>query len=671
MPLNKRVHADDEIIALAHNVCTLAKELAARLDGHPATEPEIADSIAKRCDPPLDGRWAGCMPNGAYGLDLRLDREISARLSGEFFRAGPQGFEWLCSFGTCAAERVVHGASSWTIAFNNGEHMIGEGSLSIAWISTEEILVTMLLSRPPAGLPADTSLFIPMRREGTALRRLRLRTVAGSSEQEATDCLRTVNSEVAEILSGTGFEVTSDSRRLPAARMNAERGWGQAEILSATLLSEPVAGTASQDLTFELVIARKATRADLLSFVFEPGPALNRPVIVVHPSAGVDPHFPLQQVLRQFGNACGLLHRGHPRVARAHSYSPMNDPEKHPDGESSFWSKFTGEFDPDEVSYLRHTGLAALRRGIFGHEAPYWTVRQLQPPPPSFLRDGPPFRLELVLPAAGPLIELGQPLFLTVRLVNTASVVQTVDISLLDLKCDALVVKVLRSNWSRVQPEARSFRPIIRRQKLPILQELPPGGYTEANLQLGFGRDGPLFSEPGTYEISAHLDLPTDNGALRVEAKPLQLRARDPSTRAADRDALALLDDRVGLFLALGGLRAMPVVAERLAEIATERSARGEADGVAATIWRALAIDEGRAYPGLKALERENRIVAALDLLGRFDDTLLAFFDGITSADLMHLKRRQIKRMKHLRGNSPSAKSRNHRTSTKRTSGQR
>jgi hypothetical protein len=673
MPVDVPNSADEDMILLARDLRDLASRLVDALeDRSEQVRPKATTlSVAERRDPPLDGSWSGCMPNGAYTLRLRLDREVSARLSGELGRAGSGGFEWVCSFATNPEERVLQGASSWPIRFKTATDEVGEGRLGIAWISAEEILATVALTRPPAGFPFGTSLFFPMRREGAALRRVLLHTVVESVGKATAKRFRVIEKDFVATLSEAGFDASCGKRRSIAGGAETNRGWGQAEILDAVYRqrSEKTPDD-SVDLDFDLILALGSARPGLLSFAVDPGAALDRRSIVVFASEGEDRRLPVQQALQQLGAACGLLPRRHPRVARPES--PMNDPAGFIDGERAFWDGFTGRFDPDELAHLRHASLVALRHGRRGAESPYWARCLLQPPPPDFVRGDSGLLLELLLPDTGPLLELGQPLFLTVRLVNGSNTQRMVDTTLLDLKRGALVVEARRLGWSPVQATPQHFRPTIRRQMTPSWQSLPPGESIENNLQVGFGRDGAFLGEPGTYEVTAHLDLPAEGGTVRIGTPPLRLRVSEPPSRAADRDALDLLDSRAGLFLALGGIRSMSRIADNLAGLAAERVARGETDGVVAAIWRALAIDEGRAYPSLTALERENRMLNATGLMGRLDAALLAFFDRRTTNDFLDLKRRQERRLASNGGTAAGAtKGKRRRTSGKVKTGNR
>lgn len=627
---------------------------------------EATMPLVEMADPPLDGRWSGEMPNGAFALRLRLDRDGSGKVSGDLANAGASGFEWDISFSTTPGDQVYHGTSHWQVWFDMGGDLVGEGELAVAWVSADEASASLAFSRPPPGYPADTALYFPIKRESDALRRVRLRAISDSQSQKKATA-RSLTESFMNKLGEAGIECVLDEQRGWLEGTSAERGWGQIEILDAALSQslKYTQGAGNEpagppDLELDLVVGGRPARNALTAFSLEPNPAIRRRVIVTFCDNQTGLDAAVRQALHQFGASCGLVPHKDPRINIHFPQSPMAEamelPEKQDSENTNGSSVGLWGFETRELAHLRHAGIATLAMGLHGTAEPYWMGRTVQPLPPTFIGAKRSLRLELELPATGPVFELGQPVFLTLRLTNLDQEAIILDEDLLDPKKNVLKITLMRLGWAPVQAVARFVRPALRRRVQSKIRQVKPGNFIETNIQVGFGRDGWLLAEPGVYSVSAFLDLPFGDYASRIEATPVRVRVREPRSFQGEREALDLLNPETGLYFALGGTRLLSGVADRLNEISMERAGRKELDGVVAASWRALAIDAGRAYPNLSAAEREQSLIKAVDFIKRLGPDLLNHFDEKTRADIIALAKTQEARLAAMGG--PPRKSR-------------
>jgi hypothetical protein len=86
-------------------------------------------------------------------------------------------------------------------------------------------------------------------------------------------------------------------------------------------------------------------------------------------------------------------------------------------------------------------------------------------------------------------------------------------------------------------------------------------------------RAGRFFPEPGGYEVTALLVLfdEANDRELVLRSNTIQLRVATPKTVAEEHDAVMFFQDDFGLYLALGGSRALPRAADALNELIDRR----------------------------------------------------------------------------------------------------
>jgi hypothetical protein len=163
------------------------------------------------------------------------------------------------------------------------------------------------------------------------------------------------------------------------------------------------------------------------------------------------------------------------------------------------------------------------------------------------------------------------------------------------------------------------------------------------NVNLTFGASGFAFAEPGTYDVEAVLVL-TDETQERefiAKSEKIRLRIAAPKTHDEERDAIDFFSDDVGLYLALGGSKALTRARGKLTDIVNRRGG-DTSDPLVAHITRAFAIDESRAYVryqdgkfGAEGADL-NQAVKLIDNLGG----QMATFDAATARATQELAQR-------------------------------
>jgi hypothetical protein len=133
--------------------------------------------------------------------------------------------------------------------------------------------------------------------------------------------------------------------------------------------------------------------------------------------------------------------------------------------------------------------------------------------------------------------------------------------------------------------------PVRRLLGPPDLDELPPGGAAYGHIRLSFGAKGPMFGEPGSYQVRVY--WPCYPFGF-ISTALTRIRIAHPMSRASEELAHLLTSREAAQFLYYGGIRSHPEVRDRLLE-ATERFA--ETDPMAVRhIAAALSRDAARSY---------------------------------------------------------------------------
>lgn len=267
----------------------------------------------------------------------------------------------------------------------------------------------------------------------------------------------------------------------------------------------------------------------------------------------------------------------------------------------------------------------------------------------------PGWELSLVEPVDGPVFAFGQPVVLGVRLTNRTGRAQRVPGMLLDTKAGFLEILIEReSGRGGRRGEPHAFHAIMHRcfdiEEMAMNSLLAPNGTIEDNVHLHFGMSGFTFAEPGNYRVTAVLAVPscTERAERITRSQSLRLRISMPRTREEENGALTLFDERIGLYLALGGTdRLDEAIGGQLEDLVARRKRRNSSrivrDPLAVHITRTRGFNASRASYRLREGEihwRLPRIDDAAKLFATLDLRSLACFDCITREKTMAFKTR-------------------------------
>ena len=237
-----------------------------------------------------------------------------------------------------------------------------------------------------------------------------------------------------------------------------------------------------------------------------------------------------------------------PLVTDPQALSWMNYPDEASPGAGSnatwFYERFRFRFDDGENLFLRH---APARFVQMGNEAWFHNHARVD-------RGSLDQRLELVLRTASPRVQLGESVFVELRLANVSDEMLLAHRRL--NPADGLVEMAVTEPDGRRRP----FIPFIRPRRTAELEPLAPGERVYQAMNLTMGQFGFPFKSPGPYRIEAsytNVDGSTAAAIMHLEVLP----APDADARRA---AQLLFDARVGRALNVGGTREMEDVNDRL-----------------------------------------------------------------------------------------------------------
>jgi hypothetical protein len=242
-------------------------------------------------------------------------------------------------------------------------------------------------------------------------------------------------------------------------------------------------------------------------------------------------------LVHEIGHALNLPHAFEDRRAEALTW--MNYPDRMAIGAAAFWSSFEGAFDTPELSFLRHAPFCDIAPGQYdyarrdsdllsGGTSPFM-VAEHQPE-----LHAPPVKASLSIAPLKAIYSFGEPVFLQVVVTNNGR--KPLDVSnALDPSDGYLSVRIRtpRGNLRRLRPPAalcqRSPRvPLSYRKSLSF-----------DGIFASFDADGPIFDEPGRYEISAAFTGVAD---AYLTSESTYLRVLHPS-RAEEVLAISIWDD--------------------------------------------------------------------------------------------------------------------------------
>lgn len=243
-------------------------------------------------------------------------------------------------------------------------------------------------------------------------------------------------------------------------------------------------------------------------------------------------------LVHEIGHALNLVHSFD--KSRPAALSWMNYPHLYPrgyeagrgyDGSPEFWRRFEQRFDEEELRHLRHATPREIRAGGF----PFGVYEEGASPlaggtagPRRTRIGGNPLRttraVNLKVEPVKREYDLGEPVFLRLGVKNEGADAVHVPDSL--DPAEGYVRLTIRHPTGKVS----LYRPPVRLCKqaqlvhLPAEQELPH----YEGLPLFLSADGPIFTEPGNYQVVA--ELTGIDGSKNVYSQAAHVRVRPPDT---------------------------------------------------------------------------------------------------------------------------------------------
>lgn len=255
----------------------------------------------------------------------------------------------------------------------------------------------------------------------------------------------------------------------------------------------------------------------------------------------------LYTCVHELGHCFNLLHSWQksyaspPKPNIPGSLSWMNYPWGFPSGAAAFWNSFPFQFDPVELTHIRH----GLRNNVIMSGNPFTVGSSLQNIGGIFedtIENSSNLELEL---KAKPSYLLGEPVTLETKLKTTSTK-------------NIRVINNIHANYGFVtigikkpSGEMMVYEPLAEMCIEPehtILNKKTPGVYESS--YIGFGKQGLTFDQPGNYQIRAvfyHED------GSRIVSETLNLKVKYPVGKHDDEIADLFMTDEVGHLFALMG----------------------------------------------------------------------------------------------------------------------
>ena len=220
-------------------------------------------------------------------------------------------------------------------------------------------------------------------------------------------------------------------------------------------------------------------------------------------------------------------------------YTWMNYPdlESGSDTVTSFYNQFRFRFNDAQNLFLRHAPASYVQ---MGNEEWYHNYARVSET--SLDR-----RLELIVRNRKPIVELGEPVFIELRLRN----VSDADVMIHDLLDPGIGWAQLAITNPRGQ--RRPYIPFVRPRIQPRIGPMGRDKRIYSAVNLTMGRFGFPFKEPGPYRIEASYR----NLDGRTAAAVMQLWVRPPSRTEDLMIVSELFNARIGRALFVGGSRLM------------------------------------------------------------------------------------------------------------------
>jgi hypothetical protein len=254
----------------------------------------------------------------------------------------------------------------------------------------------------------------------------------------------------------------------------------------------------------------------------------------------------LYTCIHELGHCFNLAHTWQksyatpPKPHISDSLSWMNYPQFYPGGHSAFWNAFSFQFDPVEVTHLRH----GFRPNLIRSRNPF--SQGALPDIGVLFEENVENNSSLILKLeAKQSYHLGEPVFLETQLRTTSMINQQVNSN---LHADFGFVTI---GIKKPGGEVLVYEPIAEMDadpKYAVLNASQPAVYQSS--YIGFGRSGFIFDQVGTYRLRAvyyHRD------GSRIISDTLTLRVNNPVTADDNEIANIMLNNDVGYLLSFSG----------------------------------------------------------------------------------------------------------------------
>lgn len=235
-----------------------------------------------------------------------------------------------------------------------------------------------------------------------------------------------------------------------------------------------------------------------------------------------------------------------PVISDSRALSWMNYPDQASPGLNATWfyDRFRFRFDDNENLFLRH---APARLVQMGNES--WFTNHGRVASSSLDR-----RLELKVRSLKPIMELGEPVSIELRLKNVSNQPVMVQHNL--APGDGFVQLAI----TNPRGERRPFLPIMQMRHLVESDVLQPGAALYEPVRLTIGSLGSPFKEPGAYRIEASYSNLDGSTAAAVS----QIYVRPPASYEDLTVVNEVFNARVGRVLYMRGTRIMEDVIDKL-----------------------------------------------------------------------------------------------------------
>lgn len=599
-----------------------------------------------------------------YTVELRIDGDNGGTLSGEIATAGTDSNNYLASFRTEPGIVASLSDEQWPVILEASDGGTSTGSLDLLRHSRLEdaLFGTITLDQPLDGVLFKLPVTFSLRYHSRYLRSIGLEIETEIDvDGLPTVIFRGQPMNVTTAWEGAGMELyeTGNSDMVP----HPVTPWGTAQ-LHALMFDLAQSNLKSPDWALRLLWLSRPSRGGLMGVMFDNSGVLQRQGLAVFAEEvrALRPQDAdrklIQTTVHEMGHALNLTHRFERGVGRADSTSFMNYDWRYLGGqaERQFWQRFEYSFDQDELDFLRHGPRHAVIPGGAGfHQVHYWS--QGNGGYSSYGREETKRVLELRLnpPVADNIFRFGQPVLLGLALRNVSQKTLELPGFVLDSKAGFIEFIVQRVNNARRRGSTEQFRSIMARSfdmGNTKKMRLRPGRTLKDNVNLTFGSSGFSFSEPGAYQVTAHLALDIeprsdDRIDLFASSEPLMIHVAYPHSLQDEKDAVEMFSSDAGTYVALGGSQVLERTADTLAEVAERRLAGDCTDPIGTVIRRCQGIDAGRGYVRYESGRfscKDGDASESARLLGTLSGEMLKAFDEVTIRDTRALTTKQVKR---------------------------